>query len=99
MIGANQAAIVDSTPLAPVRNQDLKPTLRDKTVTQQLQDMAAANNVLLPITVLDNAAKPLTIRQELNKFAQQLGSSPIDRTTVNPTVPRKHAIRLNKNKQ
>lgn len=99
MIGANQAAIVDSTPLAPVRNQDLKPTLRDKTITQQLQDMAASNNVLLPITVLDNAAKPLTIRQELNKFAQQLGSAPIDRTTVNPTVPRKHAIRLNKNKQ
>jgi hypothetical protein len=100
MIGANQAAIVDSTPLAPIRNQDIKPVLRDKALVQQrIQDIAAANGVLLPVTVIDNATQPLTIRQELNRFAQQLGSVPIDRTTVNPTVPQKHIIRLNKNKQ
>ena len=98
-IGVNSAATADIMPLTPIRNADTRPELRDpELVHRKLQEMAQSNNVLLPISIIDNSSKPLTIKQELHKFSQQLGAMPLDRTTVNPISTQKHTIRYRKNK-
>ena len=99
MIGMNTAASADTMPLTPIRSTESRPELRDpNSVHQRLQEIAHNNNVLLPISIIDNSSKPLTIKQELNKFAQQLGAMPVDRNTVNPISSQKHVIRYRKNK-
>jgi phage FluMu gp28-like protein len=99
-IGANQAATNDVTPLIPLRNMDLGPTLRDPGGSvHTLQNIANTNNIMLPVQIIDNSSQPLSIMQELSKFTSQLGSMPMDRTTVNPINPQKHAIRWYKNKK
>lgn len=99
-IGANQAATNDVTPLIPLRNMDLGPTLRDPGGSDHtLQNIANTNNIMLPVQIIDNSSQPLSIMQELSKFTSQLGSMPMDRTTVNPINPQKHAIRWYKNKK
>ena len=97
--GSNLAASNDMMPLTPIRNMDMKPELRDhRMAAQAIQEIANTNNVLLPINIIDNSTKPLSINQELYKFTTQLGAIPIDRSTVNPISPQKHAIKWYKNK-
>jgi hypothetical protein len=87
-IGMNHSTPTDGG-LIPIRSVEIRPELHDPDVNQKLQGYAAANGLLMPVTVASNDNKQLTISQELAKFTNQLGA----RAMGEMVVPQKHAIR------
>lgn len=104
MMGSNQAVTLGSSTLIPVRAVDFKPELHNSdAMFEHLKKYATDNgiNALFPVFQgTEDIQGPITVRQELDKFAKQLGTRPAVPNVVQPTVhQKKHIITYHKNKR
>jgi len=99
-VGMNLASMQDITGLMPVRSLEVKPeghSADANVAMQQKITEIGGPGVLLPILKTDDDAKsPMSIAQELGKFAQQLGGVVVNKDKMSTVNPQRHIIRYKK---
>ena len=99
LIGMNHAMAAGASTLMPVRAIEAKPELHDSSALydrlRKISDQAGPGMVLPVFQTNEGVTGPMSIAQEINKFASQLGSRPLSMPATNP---KRHVIRYRKNK-